>query len=319
MLKLKITGLQARLLVLVILVTYNAIFTPYFWGADNLINIMVNGSVIGIIACAMTLLLVARQIDISVGAAVALSASVFVVVAETRSIWIGLIFGFLAALFVALVNIVSIVYFRVESIIVTLAGLIVFRGLSKVVLDGRSVTVEGFDFIGTERLNVFGIVRIPFPILIFAVVLLFFYWMMKNTKYGSQMYAIGANPGSARLSGINLERQVAKGFLLMALAVFLAMITTVSMLGMAAPTTGERLEFLALTAVILGGVGLAGGRGTVIGTLIAVLILAVVDNALVLSGVQAFWQEVARGSLLLLAVIFDQVSRKRDKSVRMEI
>jgi ribose transport system permease protein len=133
------------------------------------------------------------------------------------------------------------------------------------------------------------------------------------------MYAIGANPGSARLTGINLEGQVAKAFVLMAFAVFLAMITSVSMVGMASPTSGERLEFLALTAVILGGVGLAGGRGTVIGTLVAVLILAVVDNALVLSGVQAFWQEVARGSLLLLAVIFDQVSRKRDKSVRMEI
>jgi len=317
--KLKISGLQARLLVLIILVVYNAIFTPYFWGVDNLTNILVNGSVVGIIACAMTLLLVARQIDISVGAAVGLSASVFVVVAESRSLWIGLAFGFLAALFVALVNIVSIVYFRVESIIVTLAGLIVFRGLSKVVLDGRSVTVDGFDFIGVERLNLFGLIQIPYPILIFAAVLLFFYWMMRNTKYGNQMYAIGANPGSARLTGINLEGQVAKAFILMAFAVFLAMITSVSMVGMASPTSGERLEFLALTAVILGGVGLAGGRGTVIGTLVAVLILAVVDNALVLSGVQAFWQEVARGSLLLLAVIFDQVSRKRDKSVRMEI
>lgn len=133
------------------------------------------------------------------------------------------------------------------------------------------------------------------------------------------MYAIGANPGSARLAGINLELQVAKAFILMAIAVFLAMITTVSMLGMAAPTTGERLEFLALTAVILGGVGLAGGRGSVIGTLVAVLILAVIDNALVLSGVMPFWQEVARGTLLLGAVIFDQVSRKRDKTIRMEI
>lgn len=317
--KLKISGLQARLLVLIIVVAYNAVFTPYFWALDNITNILVNGAVVGIIACAMTLLLVARQIDISVGGAVALSAAVFVVVAESHSLWFGLALGFLAALFVALVNIVAIVFFRVESIIVTLAGLIVFRGLAKVVLDGRSVTVAGFDFIGAERLHVFGSLSVPMPIIIFAVILLFFYWMMRATKYGSQMYAIGANPGSARLAGINLELQVAKAFILMAIAVFLAMITTVSMLGMAAPTTGERLEFLALTAVILGGVGLAGGRGSVIGTLVAVLILAVIDNALVLSGVMPFWQEVARGTLLLGAVIFDQVSRKRDKTIRMEI
>ena len=105
----------------------------------------------------------------------------------------------------------------------------------------------------------------------------------------------------------------------MGIAVFVATTMTVSMTGIASPTSGQNLEFLALTAVILGGVGLGGGRGNVLGTCFAVLILAVVDNALVLRGVQAFWQEVARGSLLILAVIFDQLSRKRDKTVRMGI
>ena len=133
------------------------------------------------------------------------------------------------------------------------------------------------------------------------------------------MYAIGANPESARLSGIKLEVQVAKAFALMGIAVFIATTMTVSMTGIASPTSGQNLEFLALTAVILGGVGLGGGRGNVLGTCLAVLILAVVDNALVLRGVQSFWQEVARGSLLMLAVIFDQLSRKRDKTVRMGI
>lgn len=315
----KLTGLQARLAVLVILVVFFALRTPYFWGVENLVNVVVNASVVGIVACAMTLLLVARQIDISVGSAVGLSGAVLVMAAQERSIITSLLLSLLAALFAAVVNIIAIIYFRVESIIVTLAGFIFFRGISKIILDGQSITIDGFEFIGSYRLNVFGIVRLPVPLLIFAGVLVYFYLLMKFTRYGSHMYAIGANPESARLAGIKLEWQVAKAFLLMGVAVFLATITTVSMLGIASTTTGQGLEFLSLTAVILGGVGLSGGRGNVLGTLVAVIILAVIDNALVLSGVKPFWQEVARGSLLLAAVIFDQLSRRRDKSVRMEI
>jgi len=317
--RVKLTGLQTRVLVLVLLVVIFSIFVPYFLGIDNFTNILVNGSVVGIIACAMTLLLVARQIDISVGSSVAFSAAVFAATAEKHSLIFSLVLALLAACFVAVINIVSIVYLRIESIIVTLACLIAFRGLTKVVLDGRSISVQNFDFIGAHRINLFGIVALPIPVLICFFVFLYFALIMKYTKYGHHMYAIGANPESSRLAGIKLELQISKAFLLMALAVFLAMIASVSMIGMAAPTTGDRLEFLALTAVILGGVGLAGGRGNVLGTLVAVLILAVIDNALVLFGVKPFWQEVARGGLLLLAIIFDQFSRTRDKTVRMEV
>lgn len=315
----RVTGLQARFLVLIVLVIFFSFFTPYFFGVLNFTNIFVNASVVGVLACSMTLLLVARQIDISVGSAVALSAAVFAIMTERHSVVIGLICSLTAALLVSTINIVAVVYLRIDSIIVTLAGLIAFRGLAKVVLSGRSVTIDGWDYIGSHRINAFELVRVPIPIIIFLIFLLIVYFIMRATKYGSNMYAIGANPESARLSGINLELQVAKSFLLMGLGVFLATIMTVSMVGMAGPTSGQNLEFLALTAVILGGVGLGGGRGNVLGTCSAVLILAVVDNALVLSGVEAFWQEVARGSLLMLAIIFDQLSRKRDKTVRMAI
>lgn len=315
----RVTGLQARFVVLIALIILFSSFTPYFFGVLNFTNIVVNASVVGVLACSMTLLLVARQIDISVGSAVALSAAVFVIMTEKHSIVIGLIFSLITALLMSTLNIVAVVYLRIDSIIVTLAGLIAFRGLAKVVLEGRSVTIDGWDYIGEHRINAFGLLHVPIPIIIFLVFLMIVYFIMRATKYGSNMYAIGANPESARLSGINLELQVAKSFVLMGVGVFLATIMTVSMVGMAGPTSGQNLEFLALTAVILGGVGLGGGRGNVLGTCLAVLILAVVDNALVLSGVEAFWQEVARGSLLMLAIVFDQLSRKRDKTVRMAI
>ena len=195
--------------------------TPYFFGVSNLTNIIVNASVVGVIACPMTLLLVARQIDISVGSAVALSAAVFVVMSEKHSLVIGLISALAAALFVSALNVAAIVYLRVESIIVTLAGLIAFRGLAKVVLDGRSVVINGWDYIGEHRINAFGLIKVPVPVVIFMVMLLIFYFIMRATKYGSNMYAIGANPESARLSGIKLEVQVAKAFALMGIAVFI--------------------------------------------------------------------------------------------------
>lgn len=310
---------QTRAIALVALVALFSVLSPFMLTTQNLINIVVNASVVGVIACAMTLLLVARQVDLSVGSSVALSAAVFAVASQSMSTVAAMLLALIAALMVSLVNIVAIVYLRVDSIIVTLAGFLAFRGLAKVVLDGRTIAIDGFTDLGRRRIDVLGVIDVPVPIITVALVILVFYLLMRFTRFGTHMYAIGANPESARLAGIRTEWEVSRGFLLAGVAVFIAAMTTVSMVGMAAPTTGERFEFLALTAVVLGGAQLAGGRGTVVGTMIAMLILAVVDNGLVLLGVRPFWQEVSRGTLLLAAVVFDQLSRRRSAEIRMAL
>ena len=309
--------MQARVGVLVILCVFFTIRSPFFFTSTNLVNVLVNGAVIGIIGSAMTLLLVARQVDVSVGSAIGFAGAVFAVFARDYGLAWGVVGAIAAAMVIAGINAVAIIKFRVNSILTTLATLVAFRGASKLVMDGRAVRVEGFRFLGRTRFEVGGI-EIPVAVIVLLLVVAVFYVVMRLTKYGQQMYAIGANPQAARLAGIPLERQVGIAFVLTGATVALASMIVVSQVGAVSPTTGERMEFLALTGVIVGGASLYGGRGSVIGTLVAILILAVLDNGLVLLQVQSFWQEVSRGVLLLGAVVFDQLGR-REAEVRMDV
>ena len=309
--------MQARVGVLVLLCVFFTIRSPFFFTSTNLVNVLVNGAVIGIIGSAMTLLLVARQVDVSVGSAIGFAGAVFAVFARDYGLEWGVVGAIGAAMAIAGINAVAIIKFRVNSILTTLATLVAFRGASKVVMDGRAVRIEGFRFLGRTRFEVWGI-EIPVAVIVLLLVVAIFYVVMRLTKYGQHMYAIGANPQAARLAGIPLERQVGIAFVLTGATVALASMIVVSQVGAVSPTTGERMEFLALTGVIVGGASLYGGRGSVIGTLVAILILAVLDNGLVLLQVQSFWQEVSRGVLLLGAVIFDQLGR-REAEVRMEV
>lgn len=309
--------MQARVGVLVLLCVFFTIRSPFFFTSTNLVNVLVNGAVIGIIGSAMTLLLVARQVDVSVGSAIGFAGAVFAVFARDYGMAWGVVGAIAAAMVIAGINAVAIIKFRVNSILTTLATLVAFRGASKLVMDGRAVRVEGFRFLGRTRFEVGGI-EVPVAVIVLLLVVAIFYVVMRLTKYGQHMYAIGANPQAARLAGIPLERQVGIAFVLTGATVALASMIVVSQVGAVSPTTGERMEFLALTGVIVGGASLYGGRGSVIGTLVAILILAVLDNGLVLLQVQSFWQEVSRGVLLLGAVVFDQLGR-REAEVRMDV
>ena len=315
--RVRFTAMQARVGVLIILCVFFTIRSPFFFTSTNLVNVLVNGAVIGIIGSAMTLLLVARQVDVSVGSAIGFAGAVFAVFARDYGLEWGVVGAIGAAMAIAAINAVAIIKFRVNSILTTLATLVAFRGASKVVMDGRAVRIEGFRFLGRTRFEVWGI-EVPVAVIVLLLVVAIFYVIMRLTKYGQHMYAIGANPQAARLAGIPLERQVGIAFVLTGATVALAAMIVVSQVGAVSPTTGERMEFLALTGVIVGGASLYGGRGSVIGTLVAILILAVLDNGLVLLQVQSFWQEVSRGVLLLGAVIFDQLGR-REAEVRMEV
>ena len=313
----RLNGTEVRVAVLVALAILFSGTTQYFLSTANLANVLVAAAVVGIIACAQTLLLVAGQVDISVGSGVAFAAAAFAVLAPTYGPLVAILGAFVAALFVTLVNVAAIVRFRVSSIITTLATMIAFRGAAKIVLNGRALAVHDFGFLGQTRLTLLGL-GIPLAVIVLLVVVAVFFMVMKHTQYGQHMYAIGANSRAARLAGIPLERDVVIAFVLSGCTVAVASLLLVSQNGVVDPTTGERLEFLALTGVMIGGASLYGGRGTVIGTLIAILILAVFDNGLVLLQIPSFYQEVFRGALLLGAVVFDEFQH-RTKEVRMRI
>lgn len=313
------TPTVARLSALVGLIVLFSLVSPFFLTSGNLVNVMQNAVVVGMLAAPLTLMLVARQVDLSVGSAVAFAATFFTVTARDVGLGVAIPAAFGAAMFVALVNAFAITRLRVNSIITTLGTLLVFRGLTKVLGAGSNIPVSGFEFIGRERLDILGI-PVPISVFILFAILVTFWATLSWTRYGRHMTAMGADPAAARLAGIDLERNVVKGFVLTGLVTGLASLIVVSSLGATSPTTGQGLEFLALTGVILGGASLAGGRGTIMGTAIAILILAVLDNGLTLARVSSFWQEVVRGGLLVAAVALDQLRVARRKTdVRFEL
>lgn len=313
---------NARLLVLVALGMVFTFTSPFFLTTDNLINVLMNAAVVGIVAAPSTLLLVARQVDLSVGSAVGFAGTTLTVVAESRyGLAVAVLAGIGAAMGIAAINAVAITKLRVNSLIATLGTLAAFRGAAKLIGGGRSIRLDGFGFLGRSRFTIPGTdVRLPVAVLILLAVALLFSLLMRYTRYGLHMYAMGANPKAARLAGVSLERNVVIAFALSGLSVALGSFILVSSIGATAPTTGMGLELLAITGVILGGASLSGGRGTMGGTLVAILILAVLDNGLTLIRVTSFWQEVVRGGLLVTAVAFDQLRMRRGKpEVRFEL
>jgi len=302
-----IPGSAVLLVVLVSLLIYFSISAPYFLTTNNLINIVYAVSVAGIIAAPGTLLLVAGQVDLSVGSGTMLTG----VVMATFAVRYGIAVGVLAALGVGLLcgalNAFAVTVLRVNAIITTLGTLAIFQGAGLLITQGQSASVDGFDTLGNAR----PLLNIPLPCFLFFGIAILFAFVMKFTRFGRQMYAIGSNRVAADLAGIRSDWLIVFGFLFSSLAFTLSGLIYVSQLGATTSNTGAGLELFVVTAIILGGASLTGGRGTIVGTVLGLLILGVIGNGLVLLNVEPYWQTVVRGALLIGAVALDQFRRSQ--------
>jgi len=289
--------------VLVLMIVFFSTQSEFFLSGLNIINILVSASVIGIIAAPATLLLVSGNFDLSVGSGVALIGVVMAWGTANFGLGVGLLLALLAGLAIGIINGFSVTVVGINALITTLAMLAILRGLALVLADGQTLLLSGFNWLGNAR----PFLDIPLPVFIFVGVALTVGFIMRFTVYGRSMYAIGANPVAARLAGIKTKRAVFIAFLMSGVGVVIGGLILVSQLGAASPQAGLGLELAVVTAVILGGASLAGGRGTLTGTILGVFILGVLNNGLTLMNVDSFWQQVAQGTLLLFAVGFDQL------------
>jgi ribose transport system permease protein len=294
----------APLVVLLVgLIVYFSLSSEFFLNYDNFLNILTAMAIAGIIAAPATLLLVAGQFDLSVGSALTFCGVVMAYVSEREGLLAGIVCAALAGAAIGSINGFLVTVVGVNPLITTLGTLAAFVGLARVLAEGQTLPVQDFSGLGTSR----PFLDIPLPVLIFAVVMIAFYVVMKYTVFGRSMYAIGANRVAARLAGIRTGRLIFIAFLLSGLCVALAALINVSQLSAASTNAGNGLELSVITAVVLGGASLAGGRGAIVGTLFGLLVIAVLNNGLTLMNVSSFWQDVARGTLLILAVSFDQL------------
>lgn len=293
----------ALVVVLAAMIVFFAIQSEYFLTSLNIINILVSASVIGIIAAPATLLLVSGNFDLSVGSGVALIGVVMAWGAANYGIGVALLLALITGLVIGVVNGFSVTVVGINALITTLAMLAILRGLALVLADGQTLLLSDFNWLGNAR----PLFNIPLPVFIFVAVTLIVGFIMRFTVFGRSMYAIGANPVAARLAGIKTKTAIFIAFLMSGVAVVIGGLILVSQLGAASPQAGLGLELAVVTAVILGGASLAGGRGTITGTVLGVFILGVLNNGLTLMNVDSFWQQVAQGTLLLIAVGFDQL------------
>jgi ribose transport system permease protein len=299
----KLAALVAFLLVEVVVFS---ILSSDFLNWDNFLNILTAIAVVGIIAAPGTLLIVAGQFDLSVGSMTALTGVVMASVAMHHSLLVGIVAALVVGILAGGLNGFLVTVIGVNPLITTLGTLSVLSGLAEVIAGGVSISLNSFGGIGTAR--PFG--NIPVPVLIFLFVVVIFAIAMRYTVFGRRVYAIGANPVAARLTGIRVKRTIFILFLLSAVACVLSGLILDSQLGSSSPTAATGRELAVITAVVLGGATLSGGEGSVLGTLVGLLIVGVLNDGLILENVNPFWQQVAQGALLIAAVSFDRLSAR---------
>lgn len=300
------------IIALILLVLAVSSQTEFLFASRNLFNIGQNMAVVGLIAVGMTLVIVSNGLDISVGS-IAGCASVVcaLIVTGSGSVGGGLVGGIAIGAFLGLLNALVINYLRVNAVVATLATMSAFRGIAFLIApEGRPVGVldPTFALLGSGRFLEFGsFPGIPIAFAILLGVAIVGYFVMSSTVFGRSIYSMGGNPAAARLAGINLNRMRLWIYAISGALSGLAGVIVTARTSSGQPASGTQgLELEAITAVFLGGALLAGGKGTIVGSMLAVLLLAVLSNGMNLLGIPTFYQLVAKGLLLVLAVAIGQ-------------
>lgn len=297
---------------LIVLVAFFAIASPNFFNWANISGILLATAVVGILALGTTFVIITGGIDLSIGTGMTL-CSVMTGVFITNMglpIWIGVIGGILTGALMGLVNGTGVAILGLPPFIATLAMMMIAQGLALVISGVAPIYFSGTP--GFRKIALGEVIpSLPNAVLIMLVVALVAYLILSKTIMGRFTFAIGSNEEATRLSGINTRRWKILIYVLAGAVTGIAGVVMASRLDSAQPQLGMGYELQAIAAVIIGGTSLLGGRGSIIGTLIGALIMAVLLNGLRILSVQTEWQTVATGVVILIAVFVDSLRNKR--------
>lgn len=291
---------------LILLIIVVSILNPSFLDLSNLLNLLRQISINGLIAFGMTFIILTGGIDLSVGSILALS-SAFIALMITSGVdpIIALIIGVLIGFVLGAVNGLLVTKGNMAPFIATLATMTIFRGLTLVITDGNPITNLGDSYL----FQLFGkgyFIGIPVPAVTMIIVFVILLIILQKTTFGRHTYAIGGNEVAAKISGIKVNKIKILIYGISGLMSALAGGILTSRLNSAQPTAGTSYELDAIAAVVLGGTSLTGGKGRIVGTLIGVLIIGVLNNGLNLLGVSSFYQQVVKGVVILIAILIDR-------------
>lgn len=315
--KSRIAGLLDRagmLLVFIAMFVCASLFVEGFSSAFNMKSLLLSVSMVGMSACTMLFCLASGDFDLSIEAVVAMSGVLAaMVVSATGNVMLGIIAGIAAGGVVGLVNGVVIAKLKINALITTLATLQIVKGIGYIISGGKAVGVanESFFILGTARP-----LGVPLPVWITVVCFIVFGFLLNRTIYGKNALAIGGNAEAARLAGVAVDRVRIWIFLIQGLIAGFAGVILASRMTSGQPKTSEGFALEVISACVLGGVSLSGGVGTIMGVIVGVLIMGTMQNVMNLMNVEPFYQYVARGGVLLAAVIFD-LYRQRLRNARL--
>ena len=296
----------------IIVVVFSALTGNKFISVANIRNIAISSAIVGLVVIGECYLLIVGHVDLSPGSVAAFSGVlVSILLTKGLPLVVAVLLVMAFGLFIGFMNATLVNKLKLEPFIATLAAMSIFRGLAYIICDGKAVFVTNTAFLklGTGRL--FGV--IPYPVLICVIFFVIAIVILNRTRFGRSVYMVGGNANAARLAGINAQKVRMKIYMAASTLAALGGILQAGRMSSGQPTAAEGLEFDAVTAVVLGGVAMSGGVGTLGGAVIGLIIMQSFNNGLMMLNVPSFWQTVSRGLLLIAALSFDFVRNRKRK------
>jgi L-arabinose transport system permease protein len=294
----------------ILIAIFGGLRPDIFFLERNISNIGQAIAILGVLATAQTIVIVSGGLDISVGSILGMSTvCIALVIRSTDSVALGILFGIVVSAAMGVVNGLVITVGRVNAVIATLGTMAVFRGVAFIISNGQSISVfnPALRFIGSGT-----ILGVPVTIEVLLLVAALLFVLMRYTITGRNIYAIGGNPTVARLAGLPIRTYQVGIYALSGAAAGLAGVLLAARTGSGQPLSGSQgAELEAITAAVLGGCALTGGKGTIFGGLLGILIIGVLNNGMILTSVPTFYQMVAKGILLIAAVMIAEYQARR--------
>lgn len=284
------------------------IMNPQFLSLNNITNILRQGSYTAIAAVGMTMVIIIGEIDLSAGSLVCASGLVGALVCKhTDSVLLAVLAALLVGALVGLMNGLLCALGKLPGFIASLASMTILRGLAYIVTEGNSVVWGNNTFtkIGTGYVGI-----IPVPVIIMLAAIIFGTLLTTKFRFGRYIYAVGGNSEASRWSGIPVEKVKITVYMIMGVLTSIAGLIITARLGSGQPSAGLNFEMDCITAAVVGGTSMSGGRGKVIGTIVGVLLLTVLTNGMTLVGMNTYWQQVLKGIIIVVSVLADTRGKK---------
>lgn len=311
--RMKVMDLVKRfglLLIILLIVAVMSIVSPVFFTSGNIVNVIRQISINGILATGMTFVILTGGIDLSVGSLMAVTGVITgSLLVEGRSPTVAILAGVGAAMAFGFFNGALIAYCNLPPFIATLASTTIGRGFALVYSDGKPYTILNPGFLVIGKGTTLGL---PNPIWILLLVVVVAYITLTTTKFGRYIYAIGGNENAAKLSGVRTRLVKMMAYVITGLLAGVAAIILAARISSGQPTAGEGNELDAIAAVAIGGTSMNGGIGSLSGTIMGFVIIGLLSNSLTLLNVSSFYQQIVKGAIIIIAVLIDQ--RTKGKS-----